>query len=66
MNEVATEKRRHVLSLLITGTGLVLFWRGVWDLSEKVFSSEVSLIIGLSMLVSVALIEKRQLFKFLS
>jgi len=66
MNEVTTEKRRHAISLLITSVGIVLFWRGVWDLSEKIFSAEVSLIIGLSILVSVAVVERRQLFRFLS
>jgi hypothetical protein len=55
--EQTIEKRRHIISILVTSVGLILFWRGIWDLSEKYFSPEVSLIVGLSMLVSAAIIE---------
>jgi hypothetical protein len=64
--EQTIEKRRHIISILVTSVGLILFWRGIWDLSEKYFSPEVSLIVGLSMLVSAAIIERRQLFRFLT
>jgi hypothetical protein len=64
--EQTIEKRRHIISILVTSVGLILFWRGIWDLSEKYFSPEVSLIVGLSMLVSAAIIERRQLFRFLA
>jgi len=60
------EKRRHIISILVTSVGLILFWRGIWDMSEKYFSPEVSLIVGLSMLVSAGIIERRQLFRFLA
>jgi hypothetical protein len=66
MIEQIIEKRRHIVSILVTSVGLVLFWRGVWDLSEKFFSPEVSLIVGLSMLISAAIIERKQLFRFLT
>lgn len=45
--------------------GIVLFWRGIWDLSEKVFSPEWSLVLGLGLLAFVALIERKMLYKFL-
>lgn len=64
--EQTTEKRRHILSILVTSVGLILFWRGIWDISEKFFSPEISLIVGLAMIVSAAIIERRQLFKFLT
>jgi hypothetical protein len=64
--EQTIEKRRHILSILVTSVGLILFWRGMWDLSEKFFSPEISLIVGLSMITSVAVIERRQLFRFLT
>jgi hypothetical protein len=55
--------KRTVL-LLLTGIGLVLFWRGIWEVSAKYFSEYVSLIIGLIILVSVAIYERRQIFQF--
>jgi len=55
--------KRTVL-LLLTGIGLVLFWRGIWETSAKLFSEEISLILGLIILVFVAIIERRQLFQF--
>jgi hypothetical protein len=64
MNE-STEKRRHVISLLITSVGIVLFWRGIWDISEKLFSAEISLVMGMSILVSMAVVERRYLFRLL-
>jgi hypothetical protein len=50
--------------LLVTGVGLVLFWRGIWETSSKLFSEEISLVLGLIILVSVALYERRQIFQF--
>ncbi len=64
--EQTIEKRRHILSILVTSIGLILFWRGIWDMSEKFFSPETSLIVGLSMIISAAIIERRQLFRFLT
>jgi hypothetical protein len=63
--EQVAEKRRHIASILVTSVGLILFWRGIWDMSEKFFSPEVSLVVGLSMLVSAAIIERKHLFRFL-
>jgi len=37
---------------------------GIWETSEKVFSPEISLILGLGILILIALIEHRQIFKF--
>lgn len=59
-----SEKNRHTISLLITGVGIVLFWRGIWEMSQKIFSSETSLLIGFSILIAVAMLERKQLFKF--
>ena len=64
MIEVRKENHRHVLALLITGVGVVLFWRGIWEISAKYFSEEISLVLGLGILIGVALGERRQLFKF--
>lgn len=64
MSKNNTSKLRHAISLLITGVGLVLFWRGIWDLSEKYFSVYLSLTLGVIILILVALLEKRQIFKF--
>ena len=55
---------KRTLLLLLTGVGLVLFWRGIWEVSAEFFSEYVSLIIGLIILVSVAIYERRQIFQF--
>ena len=55
---------RRTILLLMTGIGLVLFWRGIWEVSAKLFSDEISLVVGLSILVSVAVYERRQIFQF--
>jgi hypothetical protein len=51
--------------LLLTGVGLILFWRGIWQLSEKMFSKQISLILGLVILFGIAVFEKKQIFKIL-
>ena len=55
---------KRTILLLITGVGLVLFWRGIWETSAKLFSEEISLILGLIILVFVAIYERRQIFQF--
>ena len=55
---------KRTFLLLLTGIGLVLFWRGIWEVSAKIFSEEISLIIGLVILVAIAIYERRQIFQF--
>ena len=55
---------KRTILLLITGVGLVLFWRGIWETSAKLFSEEISLVLGLIILVAVAVYERRQIFQF--
>jgi len=55
---------KRTFLLLLTGIGLVLFWRGIWEVSAKFFPEEISLIIGLVILISVAMYERRQIFQF--
>lgn len=64
MNTNNAPNHRHTLALLATGIGLVLFWRGIWEISEQFFSEYVSLVLGVIILVFVAIFEKRQIFKF--
>ncbi|NDB33189.1 MAG: hypothetical protein EB150_07085 [Nitrososphaeria archaeon] len=52
--------------LLLTGVGLILFWRGIWQMSEELFSKQISLILGLVIIISIAIYEKKQIFKSLS
>jgi len=53
------EHRHHVLAALLVGTGIVLLWRGIWDLadvylfpSQDVLSAAVSILIGFLILYS--------------
>ena len=48
---------------LPTGMGLILFWRGTWQISEKIFSDEVSLILGLLILFCISVLKKEEIFK---
>jgi hypothetical protein len=43
---------KRTILLLLTGIGLVLFWRGIWEVSAKFFSEDISLIVGLVILIS--------------
>lgn len=60
-NNISTKR---TILLLITGIGLVLFWRGIWEVSAEFFSEYVSLVVGLIILISVAIYERRQIFQF--
>jgi hypothetical protein len=51
--------------LLFTGVGLILFWRGIWQMSEKLFEPKISLVLGLVILIAIAIFEKKQIFKIL-
>ncbi len=55
---------KRTFFLLLTGIGLVLFWRGIWEVSERFIPDWGSLIIGLAVLISVAAYQKRQFFQF--
>jgi uncharacterized membrane protein YczE len=55
---------KRTFLLLLTGVGIVLFWRGIWEVSAEYFSEYVSLIVGLIILVGVAIYQKRQIFQF--
>jgi len=55
---------KRTFFLLLTGVGLVLFWRGIWDVSTRFIPDYISLIIGLAVLISVAVYQKRQFFQF--
>lgn len=54
---------RRTILLLLTGVGVVLFWRGIWEVSAKFFSEYVSLIVGLIILLGVAIYERGQIFQ---
>ncbi|MDH3192569.1 MAG: hypothetical protein OEM18_07780 [Nitrosopumilus sp.] len=55
---------KRTLLYLITGVGIVLFWRGIWEMSARYFSEEISLLAGLTILVLVAIYQRRQIFQF--
>ncbi len=57
----AREVKRSVVFVLIGAVGLILFWRGIWDISAKYFVEEVSLVVGFSILVVLAIVERRRL-----
>jgi len=64
MSDSANYIGRTVI-LLLTGVGLILFWRGIWQVSEELFAKEISLILGLVIIIGIAVFEKKQIFKIL-
>ena len=58
-------QKKHLFAIFIGIVGIVFFWRGIWQISEKLFSPEVSLAFGMVLLIVVALIERKLFFKFL-
>ena len=64
MGESSSYIGRTIL-LLLTGVGLILFWRGIWQMSEELFSEQISLILGLVIIIGIAVYEKKQIFKIL-
>lgn len=64
MGESSSYIGRTIL-LLLTGVGLILFWRGIWQMSEELFSKQISLILGLIIIIGIAVYEKKQIFKIL-
>jgi hypothetical protein len=64
MGESANYVGRTMI-LLLTGVGLILFWRGMWQMSEKIISEQVSLVLGLVIIIGIAIFEKKQIFKIL-
>ncbi len=57
------EGARSWLALLVTGIGIVLFWRGIWDGSTYIFSTMGSIVVGAVILIIMASLGKRQVFK---
>jgi len=55
---------KRTFLLLLTGIGLVLFWRGIWEVSARFMPDYISMIVGVIILILVALYQKRQFFQF--
>lgn len=63
--KLTSEDTRHIFSIVMAGIGIILFWRGIWEISQKLLSTETVLIIGLSMLVAAAIGERKSLLRYL-
>jgi len=52
------------LLLFATGVGIVFTWRGIWGLQDKYeIEPEISLIIGIWILIVLGIVKQRQIFK---
>lgn len=60
-----TEDKRHIFSIIMGGIGIILFWRGIWEFSAKFLSTEAVLVIGLSMLIAAAIVERKSILGYL-
>jgi len=54
---------RDSFLLLATGVGIVLTWRGIWEVSVGLFDEKTSLVLGILILIGLAAVKKRKLFK---
>lgn len=50
------------LGFLLTGVGVLIFSRGIWDASAELFSIQGSLIIGATIIVLMAWLERKKIF----
>lgn len=50
------------LGFLLTGVGVLIFSRGIWDASETLFSIQGSLIIGATIIGLMAWLERKKIF----
>lgn len=50
------------LGFLITGVGVLIFSRGIWDATSELFSIQGSLIIGAVIIVLMAWLERKKVF----
>ncbi len=58
---IIREQDRHFLLSIFGGTGLILFWRGVWELPMQIPHNDlpwISLFIGLTILTLTGLVYK--------
>ena len=47
---------------LLTGVGVLIFSRGIWDASETLFSIQGSIIIGVAIIILMAWLERKKIF----
>lgn len=57
------KRNERIILICLTIVGVILVWRGLWELSEKYFGPELSLIIGIVILSCVGFFSKRELFE---
>ncbi|RJQ23089.1 hypothetical protein C4565_11040 [Candidatus Parcubacteria bacterium] len=50
------------LGFLLTGVGVLIFSRGIWDATEVLFSIQGSLIIGAAIIILMAWLERKKIF----
>jgi len=50
------------LGFLLTGVGVLIFSRGIWDATETLFSIQGSLIIGAAIIILMAWLERKKIF----
>jgi len=50
------------LGFLLTGVGVLIFSRGIWDASAELFSIQGSLIIGATIIILMAWLERKKIF----
>lgn len=53
---------RNWLGFLVTGVGLIILGRGIWDASAELFTIQGSIVIGAIMMGLMAWLERRKLF----
>ena len=57
------KKTRAIVICLIILLGLILLWRGIWEISERFFGPEVSALIGATLLAVVGIVSMESLFE---
>ena len=58
VTETRSERRKAVLAAALGLVAVVLVWRAIWDISEKVMSPLASLAFGLILIATIAYLKK--------
>lgn len=61
--EARSESRKAVLASILGLVAVVLVWRAIWDIAEKVMYPLTSLAIGLVLLAAIAYLKKEYIKK---
>ena len=62
-NKTTKQKFGDIFETLLAAIGVILFWRGVWDISMEFMDPWMSIVLGLLILSLIAIVERKRIFR---